>query len=50
MLIYLALKEYNGTIFVETVGFTIVILCAAVGSAVMLFSLYETLKLKSLQE
>jgi hypothetical protein len=43
--IFVASTEYDGTSF-EAIGFTIAILCAATGSAVMLYSLYETLKLK----
>lgn len=47
VMVFAAATEYDGTSF-ETIGFTAVVLCAAVGSAVMLFSLYETLKLKLL--
>jgi hypothetical protein len=44
---YTAFMEYDGSSF-ESIGFTMVVTCGAIGSGVMLFGLYAVLKLKSL--
>lgn len=44
---YMAFTEFDGSSF-ETIGFTMVVTCGVIGSAVMLYGLYAVLKLKSL--